>query len=392
MNFKLSEEHEAIRNMARNFAEKEIMPVADEYDRQNIFPRDMIKKMGELGFFGTLIPEEYGGTDTGFLAMCLVTEEISRASSSIRGAINMQCVGTAYNILKNGSEEQKQKYIPALVSAKKLGCFAITEANSGSDVLSMKTRAIPQGDGYILNGVKTWISYAPVAGVGIIYAYTNPEAKSKGLSAFIVEMDKPGITVRVLEKIGSHSFPTGEISLEDVRLPKESILGGPGDGARILFSSLPDTRLGCAAGALGLAQACLDKSIDYCQKREQFGVPIANFQMNQAVIAEMATLIEASRLLVYRAALQKDDGFKGNVLETSYAKYFSANVVVQVANLAMEIFGAYGYSSEYPIGRFLRDAKFYQIVEGTSNIHRMIIGMDCLGLRKANIPSPPRAK
>lgn len=387
MDFKLTEEQEAIRQMARSFAEKEIMPVADAIDREGTLPREMIRKMGELGLFGTLIPEEYGGTNTGYLATALVTEEISRASSSIRGAINMQCVGTGYNILKNGNPEQKRKYIPPLVSAEKLGCFAMTEPNSGSDVLSMKSRAQLQGDVYLLNGVKTWISYAPVADLGIIYAYTNPEAKSKGLSAFVVEMNSPGVSVRPLEKIGSHSFPTGEITFEEVRVPRENLLGQPGDGARILFSSLPDTRLGAAAGALGLAQACLEKSIEYCQTREQFGGPISQFQMNQAVIAEMATLVEASRLLVYRAAVQKDEGFRGNVLETSYAKYFSANAVVQVANLAMEVFGAYGYSTEYPVGRYFRDAKLYQILEGTSNIHRMIIGMDRLGLRKANLPS-----
>lgn len=385
MDFKLSEEQQAIKELARNFAEKEIIPVADAYDRDHVFPRDLVKKMGELGFFGTLIPEEYGGTNMGFMAMCLMTEEVSRASSSIRGAINMQCVGTAYNILKNGNEEQKRKYIPALVSGDKMGCFAMTEADAGSDVLSMKSRAAAQGNGFLLNGTKTWISYAPVADVAIVYAFTQPEAKSKGLSAFVVEMDQAGITVKAIDKIGSHSFPSGEIIFEDVKLPAESILGKPGDGARILFSSLPDTRLGCAAGAVGLAQACLGKSIEYCQTRAQFGVPISKFQMNQAIIAEMATLIQAGRLLVYRAATQKDEGFKGNVLETSYAKYFSANAVVQVANWAMEIFGAYGYSAEYPIGRFLRDAKLYQIVEGTSNIHRMIIGMDQLGLRKANI-------
>ena len=385
MDFKLSEEQQAIKELARDFAAKEIMPVAEEYDRNHVFPRDLVKKMGELGFFGTLIPEEYGGTNMGFVAMCLITEEVSRASSSIRGAINMQCVGTAYNILKNGNEEQKQKYIPSLVSGDKLGCFAMTEADAGSDVLSMKSRAAAQGNGFLLNGTKTWISYAPVADVAIVYAFTQPEAKSKGLSAFVVEMDQAGITVKDIDKIGSHSFPSGEIIFEDVRLSGESILGKPGDGARILFSSLPDTRLGCAAGAVGLAQACLEKSIEYCQTRAQFGVPISNFQMNQAIIAEMATLIEASRLLVYRAATQKDEGFKGNILETSYAKYFSANAAVQAANWAMEIFGAYGYSAEYPIGRFLRDAKLYQIVEGTSNIHRMIIGMDQLGLRKANL-------
>lgn len=384
MDFSLSDEQKAIQDMAREFAENEIIPYADKWDEKAYFPREVIDKMGELGFFGTLIAERYGGTDAGFLATCVLIEELSRGSSSIRGAVNMQCTGTAYNILKNGTEEQKVKYIPPLVSAKKLGCFAMTEPNAGSDVLSMRSRAVPDGDVYILNGTKAWISFANVADVAIVYAYTDPEKKSKGLSAFIVDMDCPGISTTETHKIGTHSFPTGDMTFEDVRIPSENLLGNPGDGARILFSSLPDTRLGAAAGAVGLAQACLEKSVEYCKTREQFGVPISNFQMNQAIIAEMSTLVEASRLLVYRAASQKDSGFLGNVLETSYAKYFAGNAVVQLANLAMEIYGAYGYSPEYPIGRFYRDAKLYQILEGSSNIHRMIIGMDRLGLRKAN--------
>ncbi len=384
MDFSLSDDQKAFQESARNFAEKEIAPYADKWDQESYFPRDVIKKMGDLGFFGTIIPEKYGGTDVGFLATVLVIEEISRASSSLRGAINMQDVGTAYSILKNGTEEQKEKYIPALVSAEKLGCFAITEANAGSDVLSMRSRATAKGDKYILNGTKTWISFGNVADIAIVYAYTDPEQKSKGLSAFIVEMNSPGVTVKEMAKIGSHSFPTGEMFFEDVPIPAANVLGKPGDGARILFGSLPDTRLGAAAGALGLARACLEKSVEYCTTRQQFGTSIANFQMIQATIAEMGTLLEASRLLIYRAACQKDSGQKGNVLETSYAKYFAANAVVQMANLAMEIYGAYGYSPEYPIGRFYRDSKLYQILEGSSNIHRMIIGMDLLGLRKAN--------
>jgi len=384
MDFLLSEEQRALQDMAKSFAEKEIAPYADKWDEESYFPREIINKMGGLGFFGTLIPEKYGGTDVGFLATCLVIEEISRASSSLRGSINMQDVGTAYSILKNGTEEQKEKYIPHLVSAEKLGCFAMTEANAGSDVMSMRSKAKPEGDMYVLNGSKTWISYANVADIAIVYAYTDPEQKTKGLTAFILEMNSPGVTVTEMAKIGSHSFPTGEMVFEDVRIPAANVLGKPGDGARILFGSLPDTRLGAAAGALGLARACLEKSVEYCTTRQQFGTSIANFQMIQATIAEMGTLLEASRLLVYRAACQKDTGFKGNVLETSYAKYFAANAVVQMANLAMEIYGAYGYSPEYPIGRFYRDAKLYQILEGSSNIHRMIIGMDLLGLRKAN--------
>lgn len=384
MDFELSEEHRAIAETARQFAEKEIAPRAHEYDAQNVFPREIVEKMGGLGFFGCIVPEEYGGTDYGFLSMVLITEEISRISSSIRGAMNMQCTGTAYNIFKNGSEEQKQKYIPPLVKAEKLGCFAITEPNAGSDVFAMKTRAKAEDGHYVLNGSKTWISYATVADVAIVYAYTDPSAKAKGLSAFIVEMDSPGIETREIHKMGSRSFPTGEIVFDNVKVPKENLLGAEGDGARILFGSLPDTRIGCAAGAVGLAQACLEEAVKYCNERSQFGKPIASFQMNQAAIADLATALEAARLLVYRAAWQKDSGVKNNVLETSYAKMFAANVAMQAANTALDIHGAYGYSTEYPVSRFFRDAKLYQIVEGTTNIHRLIIGLDQLGIRKAN--------
>jgi len=384
MNFELSGEHRAIQEAARKFAQKEIAPIAHEYDEQALFPRDIVNKMGEMGFFGCLIPEEYGGTDYGFLNMALITEEISRVSSSLRGAINMQCTGTAYNIFKNGNPEQKKKYIPPLVSAEKLGCFAITEPNAGSDVMAMKTRATRKGGSYILNGSKTWISFATVSDIAILYAGTDREAGGKGLSAFIVEMDSPGITTSPIHKLGSHSFPTGEIALEDVVVPEENLLGNPGDGVRILFGSLPDTRIGCAAGAIGLAQACIDEAVKYCKERTQFGQPIANFQMNQHVIADVATAIEAARLPVYRAAWQKDQGVKSNVLETSYAKMFAADVAVQADDAAMDIHGAYGYSAEYPVSRYYRDAKLYQIVEGTKNIHRIIIGQDRLGIRKAN--------
>jgi glutaryl-CoA dehydrogenase (non-decarboxylating) len=384
MDFELSEEHQAIQEMVRQFAQKEIAPKAHEYDGQATFPREIIKKMGELGFFGCLLPEEYGGTNYGFLSMVIITEEVSRVSSSVRGAMNMQCTGTAYNIFKNGDPAQKERFIPPLIKAEKLGCFAITEPNAGSDVLAMRTRATYKDGTYILNGSKSWISFAPVADIAIVYAYTDPESRGKGISAFIVEMDSPGITTSEIHKLGSHSFPTGEINFEDVRVPVENLLGRPGDGGRILFGSLPDTRIGCAAGAVGLAQACLDEAVKYCNERVQFGQPVSHFQMNQATIADMATSIEAARLLVYRAAWQKDQGIKSNVLETSYAKMFAANVAVQAASAALDIHGAYGYSAEYPISRYYRDAKLYQIVEGTTNIHRIIIGQDRLGIRKAN--------
>jgi glutaryl-CoA dehydrogenase (non-decarboxylating) len=385
MDFQLSEEHKAIQEMARKFAETEIAPYADKWDEEHYFPRELVLKMGELGFYGCIIPEEYGGTNSGFLAMTLITEEISRASSSLRVTFNMQSCGTAYTIYRYGSEELKRKYIEKLISGEWLGCFGITEPNAGSDVMAMKTTAIDKGDHFLVNGSKTWITNAHVADVCILYAYHDKDAGSKGLSAFVVDLKTtPGIITRPLDKMGTRSSPTGEIVFEDAKVPKGNLLGGLGDGVKIVFSSLNQTRLSCAAGGVGLAQACLDVAIKYCNERVQFGQPVGQFQMNQELIANMAVEIEAARLLTYKAAWQKDQGQLGNTLETSYAKYFAGEVVARAAHSTMKILGAYGYSTEYPVARFYRDAVLYQIVEGTANIQKMIIALDRLGIRKAN--------
>jgi glutaryl-CoA dehydrogenase (non-decarboxylating) len=385
MDFQLSEEHKAIQEMARKFAETEIAPYADKWDEEHYFPRELVLKMGELGFYGCIIPEEYGGTNSGFLAMTLITEEISRASSSLRVTFNMQSCGTAYTIYRYGSEELKRKYIEKLISGEWLGCFGITEPNAGSDVMAMKTTAIDKGDHFLVNGSKTWITNAHVADVCILYAYHDKDAGSKGLSAFVVDLKTtPGITTRPLDKMGTRSSPTGEIVFEDAKVPKGNLLGSLGDGVKIVFSSLNQTRLSCAAGGVGLAQACLDVAIKYCNERVQFGQPVGQFQMNQELIANMAVEIEAARLLTYKAAWQKDQGQLGNTLETSYAKYFAGEVVARAAHSTMKILGAYGYSTEYPVARFYRDAVLYQIVEGTANIQKMIIALDRLGIRKAN--------
>ena len=384
MDFNLSEEQRAIQEMVRQFAEREIAPNAHEWEEKEIFPREVIKKMGELGFFGCLLPEEYGGTDYGFLSMCLITEELAKVSSGLRGAMNMQCVGTALNILEHGLPETRKKYIPSLIKAEKMGCFAMTEPDAGSDVFSMKTHAVYENNYYILNGTKMWVSYGQVADIAIIYAYTDREAKGKGLSAFVVELHSKGVSTSGIHKMGTHSYPTGEIVLEDVKVPKRNLLGNLGDGAKIMFNSLPDTRLGVAAGAVGLSQACLDDAIKYCNERQQFGTPVGQFQMSPVLIADVATSVEAARLLVYRAASQKDEGLRNNALECSYAKKFAAEVAVQAADANMDIHSAYGYSSEYAASRYYREAKMYQIVEGTTNIHRIIIALDRLGIRKAN--------
>lgn len=384
MDFELSEDLRAMKEAARDFAQKEITPNADQWDEDHHFPIEIVRQMGELGYFGCPIPEEYGGSNVGILAQILLTEEVGRASSSLRVAFNTQCLGTAFSILRHGTEEQKKQWIPDLITAKKIGCFAITEPDSGSDVLSMKSTAKPDGDGFILNGSKTWISYAHQADVAIVYAYHDLESGSKGLSAFIVDLHLNGVSSSDINKMGTRSSPTGELFFEDVHLPGSALLGNLGDGVKICFSSLNQTRLSCAAGGVGLAQACLDTAVQYCNEREQFGRVVGKFQMNQELIANMAAEIEAARLLTYRAAWQKDQGNLGNVLETSYAKFMTGETVTRCAHSTIKILGAYGYSTEYPAARFFRDAVVYQIVEGTVNVQKMIIAQDQLGYRKAN--------
>jgi glutaryl-CoA dehydrogenase (non-decarboxylating) len=386
MDFSLSEDLQMLRDMTRDFAEKEIAPHADKWDMEHYFPyEEVIKPMGELGMFGTVIPEEYGGNEMGWLAAMIVTEEIARASSSLRVQVNMLALGCAFTIFRYGTEELKRKYVPKLVSAEYLGGFGITEPNAGSDVMAMKSTAEDKGDHWLVSGSKTWISNAAVADVLIYYAYTDRGSRGKGLSAFVIEPKNfPGISVTDLDKLGSRSSPTGEIYLDNVKVPKENILGQPGDGTKIVFGSLNQTRLSAAAGGVGLAQACLDAVTKYCMEREQFGQAIGQFQMNQDLVAQMTIEIEAARLLVYKAAWQKDLGELGNTLEVAQAKWKAGETAVMCANYAMRILGAYGYSTEYPVARYYRDAPTYVMVEGSSNICKMITALDQLGIRKAN--------
>jgi glutaryl-CoA dehydrogenase (non-decarboxylating) len=386
MDFALSKELQMLKKAVSEFAAKKIAPYADEWDASHYFPyEEAVKPMGELGFFGTVIPEKYGGEDMGWLATMIVTEEIAKASSSLRVQVNMQCLGSAFTICEYGDDALKQKYISKLVRAEYLGGFAITEPDAGSDVMAMTSTAEDKDDHWCLNGSKTWISNANVADVIIYYAYTNPEKGSKGLSAFVIEPKNfNGIKTSALEKMGSHSSPSGEIFLTNTKVPKENIIGKPGDGARILFGSLNQTRLSAAAGAVGVAQACLEISLKYCNERKQFGKPIGEFQMNQDMIAQMSTEIEAARFLVYKAAWEKDQGNLNNGLGVAQAKYFAGEVVTRCAGYAMRILGAYGYSTEYPVARFYRDTPTYTMVEGSANICKWIIALDQLGIKKAN--------
>jgi len=382
MDFELAEELVAVRDLAREFAEKEIAPSAAKDDKEKNFRLDLVRKMGELGFYGTMIPEEYGGNGLGYLAMVLITEEIARAHSAMRVAINMQ-IGPAVTLLRFGTEEQKKKFIPPLVSGETIGCFAITEPEAGSDVAGMRTVAKRAGDHYLLNGNKIFITNAPVTHGGLVYAYTDRAQKHRGMTAFYADWSEPGLSRRSMETLGARCSPLGELIFDNFRVPAANRLGEEGDGFKICMWQLNQTRLNCAAGALGVARAAKEAAVSYCNQRMQFGQKIGEFQMNQDLIAQMIAHEEAARLLVYRAAWLADQK-KPNNLETSIAKYAAAEAANFAADAALRIFGAYGYSTEFPVERYYRDAKSYQIVEGSSNVQKLIIAQDALGYRKAN--------
>ncbi len=382
MDFDLSDELVAVRDLARDFAEKEIAPTAAKDDREHTFRRDLVLKMGELGFYGCIIPEAYGGNGLGFLALTLITEEIARVHSAMRVFINMQA-GPALALLQFGAEEQKKRWIPPLIRGDTISCFAITEPDAGSDVAAMRATAIRKGASYVLNGTKIWISNAPVADSALIYAYTDRSQKHRGISAFYVDLNQPGLNRRSLETLGAHASPIGELAFENLRVPAENLIGKEGEGFKICMWQLNQTRLSCAAGALGVARAAREAAVSYCNQREQFGQKIGQFQMNQDLIAQMVVHEEAARLLVYRAACLADRKQPNN-LEVSIAKYAAAEVAAFAADSALKLLGAYGYSTEFPVERYFRDAKSYQIVEGSSNIQKLIIAQDALGYRKAN--------
>ncbi|HEU4344312.1 MAG TPA: glutaryl-CoA dehydrogenase Acd [Candidatus Binatia bacterium] len=382
MDFELSEELSAVRDLARDFSEKEIAPTAARDDKEHKFRKDLVTKMGELGFYGCVIPEAYGGSGLGFLAMVLITEEVARVHSAMRVAINMQ-IGPALALLRFGTEAQKKQWIPPLVRGECIGCFAITEPDAGSDVAAIRTTAARKDNGYVIDGTKLWISNAPVADAGLVYAYTDRSQKHRGLSVFYADFHQTGLSRRALTTLGAHASPIGELTFENFELSAEHLLGKEGEGFKICMWQLNQTRLNCAAGALGLARASREAAVNYCNQREQFGQKIGQYQMNQDLIAQMVIHEEAARLLVYRAAWLADRNQPNN-LEVSIGKYAAAEAAAFAADAALKILGAYGYSTEFPVERYYRDAKSYQIVEGSSNIQKLIIAQDALGYRKAN--------
>lgn len=378
MYFEIPNETKSIRALAKKFAEKRLSPISEEDYEKGISRREIIEEMGALGLFGCLVPEKFGGTEMGYLAAVVVAEEIARVNASYAGCFMSQLAGPPLTILNYGSEKQKEKYIPGIISGKLIALFAATEPDAGSDVAGMRCVATDEGEHFAVNGVKTWITNATTADVGLVWTYTDKDKGHHGISCFILDMNKtPGISTKKIEKMGLRCSEVGEIVFENSSIPKENILGRLGQGYNILMSTLSNTRLLAAARAIGLTRICLEESLKYAKERIQFGRPIAEFQMIQNQLVEMHVEEEAARLLVYQAAVNKDRGVE-DMSEVAVAKYFASEAGVKAAVAAMKIFSSYGYSLEYPIHRYVRDAMVLPITEGTSNIQKIIIARSIL--------------
>jgi alkylation response protein AidB-like acyl-CoA dehydrogenase len=376
----LTPEQELIRKTARDFAEREIAPVAMEYDRAEKFPWPVLEKMKPIGFLGASIPEEYGGMGLDPISYCLVIEEIARADSSIRGILSVNCSLVGTSIVKYGTEEQKHEWLPKLAAGDAIGCFALTEPGAGSDPGSLKMTAVRDGDDFVLNGSKMFITNGTVAGLALTFANAEPSKGAKGITAFLVPCDAPGFAATEIKgKLGLRAASTAELSYADVRVPASAVLGEIGGGMKIALSSLDDGRVSLGAGCVGIAQGCLDASVAYAKEREQFGRPIAGFQLIQEMLAEMLIETEAARLLVWRAAALKEKGVR-NTIEASMAKFVASEAAVKCANLAIQVHGGYGYIDEFPVGKYLRDARVTTLYEGTSQVQKLLLGRHLTGV------------
>ncbi|RJX25926.1 MAG: acyl-CoA dehydrogenase [Dethiobacter sp.] len=380
MNFDLNEEQLAVQKMVRDFVAKEITPNAKEWDKEEKFPWDVWKKMGQLGIVGTSIPEEYEGSGMDYISHAIVAEELGYGCSSMRGSYSVNISLVAKTILKWGTEEQKQKYLPRIAMGEIFGCYGLTEPDSGSDAASMKSTAEQDGDYYILNGNKMWITHADVAEVSIIFAKTDKNAGARGITAFLVDKGTPGLTPQPIhEKIGLRAQDTGEINMDNVRIHKDNMLGPVGKGFAVAMSALDNARFTVAAGCVGTAQAALDVAKKYAKERIQFGKPIAAHQLVQQLIANAVLDVEMGRLLVYRAGHLKNKGVP-NTRETCMAKYFNSEMVNRVTYNMMQALGGYSFSGEYPLERMYRDSRINTLYEGTSQIQQLIIGNSELGV------------
>ena len=384
MDFDLSDEQRLIRDTAREFTDKEIIPRAGPNARNHHFDTELVAKLAAQGYLGAIVPREYGGAGLDYISYGLVVEEIGRGCSAMRTVLSVQTSLICSAILNWGTEEQKQRYLPKLCSSEWLGCFGLTEPDTGSDAANLRTRATRDGDGWRINGAKMWISNANHAKVALIFAQTDPDLRHKGIACFLVATDQDGYQAQPIEgKMGLHASDTGSISLDDVHC--DEVLGEVGDGFKVAMSALDSGRYSVAAGCVGIFQGCVEESVRYAKERQQFGRPIASFQLVHAMIADMIVKTDAARLLVWRAGFLKDRGLP-NTTETSIAKLYASESAVECANTAIQVHGGAGYVDDHPVERYFRDVRVTTLYEGTSQIHQLIIGRAATGIN-ALIPS-----
>ncbi|MFG2619838.1 acyl-CoA dehydrogenase family protein [Streptomyces sp. NPDC048507] len=374
MNLELSEEQEAVRALARAFTDREIAPYAADWDRAESVDRSLVKKLGDVGFLGLTVPEEYGGSGGDHLSYVLVTEELGRGDSAVRGIVSVSLGLVAKTVAAWGTEEQKRHWLPRLCSGEALGCFGLTEPGTGSDAAALTTRAVREGDAYVISGSKMFITNGTWADVVLLFARTGGEPGHRGISAFLVPADTPGLTRReVRGKLGLRGQATAELALDGVRVPASALLGPEGKGFSVAMSALAKGRMSVAAGCVGIAQAALDAAVSYAARREQFGKPIAHHQLVQELIADISVDVDAARLLTWRVADLIDRG-RPFATESSTAKLFASEAAVRAASNALQVHGGYGYIDEYPAGKLLRDARVMTLYEGTSQIQKLLIG------------------
>jgi butyryl-CoA dehydrogenase len=380
MDFDLTDEQRLIKDTAREFTDNEIVVQCRENARNHHFDTELVKKVAAQGYLGAIVPQEYGGAGLDYFSYGLVVEEIGRGDSAIRTVISVQTSLVCSGIVKFGTEEQKHKYLPKLCSGEWLACFGLTEPDTGSDAANQKTRARKTDSGWVINGAKMWISMGNYAKLAVIFAQTDPELGHKGIACFLVDTDQPGYKAQTIEhKMGLHASDTASIALEDVEVSDDDMLGQVGDGFKIAMSNLDSGRYSVAAGCVGICQGCVEESVKYSKEREQFGRPIASFQLVQAMIADMVLKTDASRMLVWRSGFLKDKG-RPNTLETSIAKLHATEASLECANMAIQIHGGAGYVDDHPVERYFRDARVTTLYEGTSQIQKMIIGRAMTGV------------
>jgi alkylation response protein AidB-like acyl-CoA dehydrogenase len=380
IDFELTDEQRLIRATARDFADREIIPVARDNDRNERFDTDLVKKLGDMGYLGPIVSEEYGGRGLDYRTYALIVEEIGRGDSSARTVVSVQTSLVCSSIERWGTEAQKETWLPRLCSGEILGCFGLTEPNTGSDAANLATRAEKTESGWKISGQKQWISMGNYAKVALVFAQTDPDQKHRGLAAFLVPTDSPGFSSSAIHgKLGLRASDTAELSLDGVEVGDDALLGAVGDGFKVAMSALDSGRYSVAAGCVGICQGCVNASVDYSKARIQFDRPIASFQLVQEMIADMVVDTEAARALVWRAGWLKDTG-KPSTTETSVAKLFATEAAVRSANNAIQVHGGSGYVDDYPVERYLRDARVTTLYEGTSQIQKLIIGRAMTGI------------